>query len=463
MESSNDDDFVYVGWIAKYDFLRGFGIVVDLMNNEEHFFHITEVGDDLFTCDNASIMDRVLETLIFQLKYQKDFTDKWEMCKKEMEDKDIDKMEVSMSSRFGTYKFLYLKNKTYPEITQHNLSGYPYISPGQIICFKIKEGKAIGIHNPFLYKFQLLKNRDIYSSAIWNLLFNYIPSLLYTIQFEGSYDLDSELSLFREKAKPYIEQIKQFDISPYKNVDNYSIRLESSYYPTVKDSDPNQLFLIISRKKELDDEFVTHSTFHVPLTETVEYYGRASLEYLQHFVNDEYKKEFDDFYKEYKIYSRDQKLNYDTIVEKHFGAVKIKWLEYYISKYSDSEHLIFYLRKLKYDFLRKIKESCRFKVNSIKTDFFDDGNYVFEFDKSLPYYGYKVEIIHKKDHYELYTYDESYKGYYKGKHYIGHMYFYNQDLDYRRLFSTNIMNEFYSYIDLQFEKAIADCTVELYR
>lgn len=459
--SSYDDDFIYVGWIAKYDFLRGYGIVADLINNEEHFFHITEVGDDLFTCYNINIRNTVLDHLLFQLRFNYERIGGCKKCKKEMKDKDMNKMEISLSCRFGTYKLLFLKNRSYPEITKHNLSGYPYIAPGQIICFKIKDGKAFGIHNPFFYKFQLLKNRDIYSSATWNLLFNYIPSLLYTIQYQSVYDLERELSFFREKAKPFIEQIKQFDIAPYKNLDNYSIRLKSSCYPTVKDSDPNELYLEISRNKELNDEFVTHSTFCVTLTGTVEYYGNAPMEYLQHFVYDEYKKEFDDFYKEYKTYSKEHNFDYQSLIEKHFLPVKKKEIEYYISKYSEAEHLAYYLRKLKYDFIRNLKDKCCLGLKIIKPDFFDDGDYIFEFEKSLPYYGHKIEIIHKKDIYQLYTYDESYKGYYKGKHYIGQMYFTNQDADYTMLFNKDINTELYSYIDNQFEKVITDCIEEL--
>ncbi len=453
--SSYDDEFIYVGWIARYDFLRGYGMVVDFMNNDEHFFHITELGDDLFTCDHLSIRSIVLDHLLLQLKI-----DGWKKCKKEIKDKNMDNMEISLSCRFGTYNLLFINNKSYPEITQHNLSGYPYIAPAQIICFKIKDGNAVGIHNPFFYKFQILKNRDIYSSATWNLLFNYIPSLIYTIQFQGSYDLDRELSLFREKSKPYIEQIKQFDIGPYKNLDNYSIELKSSYFPTVTDSDPNQLFLEISRNKELNDEFVTYSTFRVPLTGRVEYYGRASLEYLQHFVADEYKKEFDDFYNEYKAYSKVHNFNYQSITEKHFLPVKKKEIEYCISNYSKADHLAHYLRKLKFDFIRNLKESCRFDVKKMTPDFSDEGNYIFEYDKIINY-NYKVEIIHKKDYYQLYRYDDSYKGHYKGKHYIGKMYFYNQDADYSRLCNKDINTELYSYIDNRFEKVIADCIEEL--
>ena len=64
-----NEDFVYVGWISRYEYQRGFGLVVDLINNEEHFFHISDVGTDLFSCNNNKIKELVLSHLLDELRY----------------------------------------------------------------------------------------------------------------------------------------------------------------------------------------------------------------------------------------------------------------------------------------------------------------------------------------------------------------------------------------------------------
>lgn len=457
-----DDDLVYIGWIQEYNFIRGYGYVADLINNEKHFFHYSEIGEDLYSCDHISIKKIVLDYILFQIKSQFRETDEWKTLKKELGEKNIDNIEISKKNRFGSYKILVSNNKGNVEISQYNFSGYPFISPAQIVCFKIQEGKVIGIHNPFYYKYHLLKNRDKYSPTIWNLLFNYVPSLLYSIDYKGIDNLEKELFSFREKAKQYIKQIKQFDIRPYKELNNYNLKLKTSYHPTVKDSDPNKLYLEILRKKELEDEFVTHSTIQIPLTKTVFCYGQATMDYLQYYINDEYKKEFNSFYEEYKNCRKSQNFDYTALIEKHFQPLKKKWIDCFISKYSESEHLKFYLRKLKCEYIKNLKEICRFDVNKIKPLFFNNDDYVFSFEKSLPHYGYKVEIIHTNCNYKLYTYDDRYNGYFKGKHFIGQMYFGNMDSDYNKIDIIKINNELYSFIDSQFEIVIEDCVKELH-
>ena len=69
LPNSSNEDFVYVGWISRYEYQRGFGLVVDLINNEEHFFHISDVGTDLFSCNNNKIKELVLSHLLDELRY----------------------------------------------------------------------------------------------------------------------------------------------------------------------------------------------------------------------------------------------------------------------------------------------------------------------------------------------------------------------------------------------------------
>ena len=98
--------------------------------------------------------------------------------------------------------------------------------------------------------------------------------------------------------------------------------------------------------------------------------------------------------------------------------MKEQWVNSFIANYSSQNHLLFYLNKLKNQFLN----SCNLYAESINPEIYSN-DILFEFNRALPYYGNKIEfkfsnLMWSKPYYSLYTYDSSYEGYYKGKHYI---------------------------------------------
>lgn len=62
--SVSNSEKVYIGWVTEYEYLRGFGFVADLFNNEKHFFHVSEIGEDFFSTEHRITRRDVLFTFI---------------------------------------------------------------------------------------------------------------------------------------------------------------------------------------------------------------------------------------------------------------------------------------------------------------------------------------------------------------------------------------------------------------
>lgn len=459
-QSLAHNDIVYVGWVSRYEYLRGFGIVIDFLDNEEHFFHVSELGEDLYTCNNDDIKSLTINHLLDDLRFSFYKTKKFKNLKSELIRKNKSEIETEVTTRFGKYKMVIDNGPIYPLIKEYDLQGFPFVYYAQIICFRLKDGKAIEIHTPKYYTSELLNNKNVYSHTLWNLLFRFIPDVLYSVEYKGVENIEDEVTVFRQESAKIVEYVKNFDIEPYKNLDNYKLSLQFDYHPTVKDSDPNQLNLVIIRNVELNDQYIGFPKICVPLTPNFEYYGSAPHHYYMMMIYGEYKDKYESYYKECKE-SKDN-VDRSTLLEKYFYEVKKDKISYYISSYSKINHLKELLSNLKYKFIKSIIEKSNFSIKHFHPDFYDSTNdYLFKFDRDLTYYGSKVQIIHNKNLYQLYTYDHTYEGRYKGKHYIGKGYFKDKDTYYWwSNHERSLNNELKSYIDSLFNQVIEQISNE---
>lgn len=460
LPNSSNEDFVYVGWISRYEYQRGFGLVVDLINNEEHFFHISDVGTDLFSCNNNKIKELVLSHLLDELRYSFQKSERFKRLKSECANHGLKEIDVSVSSKFGRYKVCVDEKLSYALIKDHSLNNYPYLHYAQIICFKLKEDKAVEIHTPNYFVLELLKNKHVYPNNLWNLLFRFVPDILFSIEYNGPDHIDDVICSFKQKSNHIVDYVKQFDIEPYRKLDNYTLSTEFSYYPTVKDSDPNQLYLVIIRNSELKDKHIGYPKIEIPLTPLFDYYGQAPHHYYMSELYDEYKEKYQNYYNEYK--ESNGQIEKNSLLNKYFHQEKIKWIEYYTSSYSRIEHLKQLLWELKNEYLSSIEKSIFFSIKKIYPDFYKSSNkYVFEYDDYSHFYGYKIELIHKNDHYQLFTYDRSYNGRYKGKHYIGNSYFNDNNTFYSwSCIERDLNKELHLYLCSLFDNAIEQIVSE---
>ena len=406
--SVSNSEKVYIGWVTEYEYLRGFGFVADLFNNEKHFFHVSEIGEDFFSTEHRITRRDVLFYIHQELRCLATRDEVYKKAQVEMREKNVEKMEVSLHSRFGLYSVLVEKGDRYPELQSADISGFPYIRRHEIVCFRIKNNRAVNLHKPAFYKVDFLQSRNIYSSNHWVILNNFIPSILQSIQYEGPDSIEDYLSEFRQKSLSLIQRIKNMDIKPYFNKDNYGIRLHHYYFPTTKDHDPNQLELILYKKsKELTDEFLIPISSET-ISENVDYYGSAPLSYLKEYVYDNYRQAFDDFYEEY---SSDKNKNCNTdLVEKHFSHIKEEWLkDLDISNYSQINHIKHYIYMIKCQIVNTLKKQMHFTSEYISTDV--NRECVFSFENGLNYYGNRIKFefhnyMDSGTSYELLTYDD---------------------------------------------------------
>lgn len=460
LPTSTCSDMVYVGWISRYEYQRGFGLVVDFINNEQHFFHVSDVGSDLFSCKNDKIIELTLSHLLSELRYSFQKSERFKILKSKCENNGLNEIETTISSKFGNCKAIVYKELSYSVIKEHNLSKFPYLHYAQVICFRLKEGKAVEIHEPKFYTADLINNKAAYSNNLWNLLFRFVPDVLYTIEYNGRDSIDEDICSFKHKSNQIVEYVKRFDIEPYRKLENYTLSTEFSYYPTARDSDPNQLFLVIIRNSELDDKYVQYPKIRIPLTSSFDFYGQAPHHYFMSMIYDEYKVKYENYYNEYK--ASNGTVDKSEILNKYFYDEKEKWIQYYTSSYSRVEHLKHLLRYLKNEYLASIKKSIFFSIKRIYTDFESSSkNYVFEFDHYNHYYGFKIEIIRKDDHYQLFTYDETYNGRYKGKHYIGDSFFNDNNTFYMwSQIERELNKELHLYLSSLFDKVIEQILID---
>ena len=453
--SVSNNEMVYIGWVTHYEYLNGYGFVADLFNNEKHFFHASEIGEDFFSTEHSSTKTKknVLFYIHQELRGLTTRDEEYKKAQTEMREKNVEKMEVTLRSRFGLYSVLVEKGDRYPELISADISGFPYIRHEDIVCFRIKDKRAVSLHKPAFYKMHFLQNKNNYSSNHWVLLYNFIPSILQSIHYEGLDNIEDYLIEFRQKSLSTIQRIKNMDIKPYFNKDNYGIGLRIDYFPTTKDLDPNQLELILYKKSnELTDDFL------IPLrslyiSENVDYYGRAPLSHLKNCVYEDYRKVFDDFYTEY---SSDEYQNGKTdLVEKHFSHIKDEWLkDLDISHYSQTNHIKHYIEIIKYQIVNTLKNRMFFTRELISTD--ANRECFFKFENGLKYYGNRIKFVfhnYGEDNgisYELYTYDDKKYEHYKK---MSEIHYQVDDKDYKKTSDIEKLNkELRQYVDSLFNE-----------
>ena len=458
---SNTEETIYVGWITKFDYLRGYGFIADLINNDEHYFHVSSIGKDLYS--NKSIKNKELskKSLLEQLEYHFYKSNDYKKCQAKIQNEQTDDMETVSTCRYGTYKICVPKYPKVPRIIEDELSDFPHLFSGQIVCFNVEDGKAANIHNPIFYTSQLLKNKDKYSNDIWNLLFHFIPRVLYSIKYKGFHDIQKEIENCKKEIRSIIQTIKQFDLKPYKDVNNYTLELEKNYSPTVKDSDPNYLSICCKTNNDADEYISSKFSWWQAITPTIEYYGEAPIEYFKDIVFDDFQKPFHRYLEKRKTIGSSER---QVLVEECFKDFKEKWIKSFVEQYSSHDHLLFYLNKQKSSLINQ----CCFTIDTIIPNFICSSNITFKFSKSLAYYGYKMEFIipnklYTNGFYQLYTYDETYQGHYKGKHFINEIQFEEKDYYYtlKNVILKSMNMELKSYIEKEFDILANECLAKL--
>ena len=452
----NNDEMIYVGWIVKYEFLRGYGFIADLINNEKHFFHVSDVGEDLFTKQNSNNDDLTLHSLLDELRHNfyknPDYID----YQKELQRKGLDNIEVSANCRFGSYKLNIEKYPKIPMIIDSNLSGFPCLYQGQIVCFTLDNGKVTNIHKPQFYKSKLICQKNNYNNDLWSLLFHFIPSVLYKIKYEGFEDINEEICKYREQILSKIQDVKQYDILPLTDINNYALNLEIDYHPTTRDGDdPNTLVLYCKPLIHVDEYISSCFSWRIQLTPTIDYYGEAPITYFSDIVFDEYKKSFDEYLEKRKGKTFAER---NSLVEDCFNNIKKQRINHLVSDYSSYNHLLFYINKLKSQFVNR----CILLVENVCPDFYSY-DVKFEFKNDLDYYGNKIEfkfsnLQYTKPSYKVYTYDNSFKGRYKGKHFINEIQLEdNNDVNIIKNEILRTMNkELHDYLEAKFDLLVEE-------
>lgn len=463
-QHTNDDEMIYVGWVHIFDYLRGFGFIADLINNEEYYFHVSSIGEDLYSNKSPKNDELSLKCLLEQLQHKYYKSTDYKDCQLQLKQKNTEEIVTTSSCRFGTYRIAVRTNPKMPNVVESDLSNYPHIFPGQVVCFTIEDGKATNVHKPTFYISQLLKYRGSYSDNVWSLLFHFIPRVLYSIKYQGFDNIDEELDKYKEKMNSFLLNVKQFDLDSMKDIDNYKIGLSIDYHPSKSDSDPNTLCLNCKFQNSSDEYILMAFSENIGITPTIEYYGEAPLEYFEDIVYDEYKEAFNRLLNERNSIRKNKGYCDDSLLtEKYFSDVKEQWVNSFIANYSSQNHLLFYLNKLKNQFLN----SCNLYAESINPEIYSN-DILFEFNRALPYYGNKIEfkfsnLMWSKPYYSLYTYDSSYEGYYKGKHYINDIELEDNDYYYtlHNHILTSMNKELNDYLVSKFDILIEEYLAKL--
>ena len=99
--------------------------------------------------------------LLDELRYSFQKSERFKRLKSECANHGLKEIDVSVSSKFGRYKVCVDEKLSYALIKDHSLNNYPYLHYAQIICFKLKEDKAVEIHTPNYFVLELLKNKHV--------------------------------------------------------------------------------------------------------------------------------------------------------------------------------------------------------------------------------------------------------------------------------------------------------------
>lgn len=383
---SSDDIMIYVGWISKYDYVRGYGFIVDLIDYKEHFFHVSDLSADLFNTDDIYnyhsdfILNRFKMDLDASIRKSK----LYEKYKRKMLDENIEVLQVKQESRFGTYKIIFKKHGEYVsfDIEDGVFTGIPNLIKGQIVCFRLVDDKAKYINIPPAYKHNLLNNCSRYSNELWDLLFSFIPSLLCTIEYEGFDLIDEQIEIYRKKIEPKIKMIKNLNLNKYINLDNYTLNLENYNGATTRDWDPNFLTLSCDCKDADDSYTLSHFSKRVEIAYESSYGSVKTLDYSINSVKNDYREEYINYVKDC--------MNgvVGNLVERNFRKTKEQWKNEFLSKYSREDHLLYYLNSLKQDFIK----SCHFTTKHVRPEFDRSSEIVFKYNNSLKRYGNTIEF-----------------------------------------------------------------------
>lgn len=466
VNSLSYDDYIHVGWISYYNRSRKFGFLSDLSDNSSIYFHERSLGKEFYTIKkgNASdVINDILRNARYEFIYGKN-KNEYNKYREELQEKGVDHIYAIEKTEFGTFKLLVAKEEDRIEVIEYNISRIPYIVWGQLVCFKIKGERVIEIHNPAFYKLQLLQNREKYSNEIWELLFNCIPSLLCSIEYNGIDFLNEEIDKYKKKIAPVIKRINELNLNKYKDLNTYTLDLDNFNGATTRDKDPNLLFLSCVCK-DAEDGFISNFFSKRVIIASETSYGSVKIsEYSSESVGNDFREEYFEFINEYKSES---KYNFDFLVEKHFKKTKEKWVNEWCSNYSRKNHLLYYLNSMKDEFIN----SSSFIINKRNTVF---GTYnsalLFKYNNRAKHHGDKIEFVidnempydKENNHYNIYYWKEKTTPSFKKKVYkniFARSFFDPMDKDYENINMLNCTLK--KELALNFDKFIEDCVKEL--
>lgn len=400
---------LHLGWINRYEYTRGYGFISDLYDNKSYFFHITSLGKEFFSSEYTNNSEEVKEHLVKSLVFDYNHERKIKPTKSKYHILESDGKHTKIKTRYGIINTV---NNEYgnPIAVGCDLNGFPYLQEAQIVCFYIEDENAIDVHKPELCINQLITN--CHTDKVWNLLLNLLPTFCFDLYYEG-YETTTEvyqrLEFYKTQARTIYKKIKAFDIGPYKQSSNYEIHLRNYYFPSTKEDDLNQFYLELSYiGPKNDDEFITKH-FHTChyLTSSFFWYGQASLRDALNYMSDKEREIFD------KVcgYGNDNNACMNNILE----AYKEKLLNYIVESYSINDHFMYHLSNMKTSFCHENRFLYKGVIQNIKKK----DKIVFTYPEDINYHDNKLEFIFDNNKYQLFTFDPTYEGRYRGKHYIG--------------------------------------------
>lgn len=420
-------DTIFIGWISEYKYSKGWGVINDLLNNQTHFFHFTSIGEELYNISDKEEFEDIQSKILGQLKFDYSNSNEFKRIRSKLLDINSS-YEILKSYPIGRVRFSISKTKSLPEVLSSQLNDVPSIGIGKIVCFKIKDGNAIEIHEPIYYKHELLENRNFYSENVWNLLYHFMDDIYTYYEVLGIEECEKKYESSYSEIKSIARKINNFDIYPYiKAFEDTEIRFKiEGSSATTRDRDPYTLH--IDCNNPLTDDSFAHYHFSHFSQFTIWQYGDATLNDFIFSLPEPYASPFQALLaeREKNVSIREVNIPWygisninvyppiENLIDKHFSDLKRTWIEEAIESYSKDIHLISSLNDIK----RRILNLVQIKLKKVDKKVESNQSIRFDFDESLPYYGNRIEIKFSYDKYEITTFDESYKGYYKGKHFI---------------------------------------------